>query len=405
MSVKTPAILIFSFSPLARDPRVLRQIEIVNEVFPETRVITIGHGEKWSDTVTHLQLTKSAAPDQNPRFIFFGRSGEKKLDIKLGTFWSRFFAIWGAHKNFYWSIGRVKEGSLLIRDLISEFEIKCVIANDFDCMPLIMEHFDGDLVFLDSHEFTPDQSLSASLKNCFLRRHKKWLVQSSYLHPSNFSTVSYGIREAYLTEFGPRELSLWENVPSPKSPRFKNSSDSSIKLVHHGLGTRPRQIERMVDTLNELGDGFELHFYLVNLPEDYKQELVERQFAGQMVFHDPVPTKSISTELTQFDVGIFLHEPRSLNATHMLPNKFFEFVQAGLAVATGPALEMSKISLSRGFGIVSKDYEPASLAKEIKGLAPEKLKEKKMAARNYSKELDNLYRHEPFVSFLFEKMT
>ena len=41
------------------------------------------------------------------------------------------------------------------------------------------------------------------------------------------------------------------------------------------------------------------------------------------------------------DVGVFCMPPINVNARYALPNKFFDFVQARLAVAVGPAEEMA----------------------------------------------------------------
>jgi hypothetical protein len=86
----------------------------------------------------------------------------------------------------------------------------------------------------------------------------------------------------------------------------------------------------------------------------------------------------------------------------MLPNKFFEFANAGLAVATGPAEEMSRISLEKGFGIVSQDFDPENLAEEIRRLDHDQIAKKKFAAKRFSMEFDELYVNKAFVDFLLD---
>jgi glycosyltransferase involved in cell wall biosynthesis len=45
-----------------------------------------------------------------------------------------------------------------------------------------------------------------------------------------------------------------------------------------------------------------------------------------------------------------------------LPNKFFEFIAAGLAVCIGPSLSMAEIVNQYGCGVVAASFEPAVLA-------------------------------------------
>ena len=398
----SPTIVIFSFSPLARDPRVLRQLEIIKEASPGAKIITVGLGEAWSELVEHHQIFGSAALAKSWRLVLFGRSGNRILDFSFGEVLAKVAAGIGFHSYFFKRISRVKEADNLLRKIRETYDVSHVIGNDFDCLPLLKEHFGGDMVFLDSHEFTPNQSLSASLGKAVVRRHKRWLVRSTYYFPAKMSTVSEGIRQEYLREFGTREIGIWPNAPRPITLGSSKAVSKPIRLVHHGLGTRPRQLERMVQTLQDLGDGYELHFYLVNLDPQYRVELETLASKDALFFHEPVATSDLSTELSQYDVGVFLHEPKSVNAKYMLPNKFFEFVNAGLAVATGPAVEMATISTKQGFGIVSDDFEPSSLASKLRNLPNEEISRKKLAARAYAGNLEKLYQHESFLSFLFK---
>jgi hypothetical protein len=71
-----------------------------------------------------------------------------------------------------------------------------------------------------------------------------------------------------------------------------------------------------------------------------------------------------------------------------LPNKFFEFVQARLAVAIGPSPEMATLVRRHGFGIVAGSFEPRELAQCIAALAPADLLAMKQRADAASRELN-----------------
>ena len=105
---------------------------------------------------------------------------------------------------------------------------------------------------------------------------------------------------------------------------------------------------------------------------------------------DPVKSDEIVDRIKGYDIGLFLLEPITFNYAHALPNKFFEFIQARLAVAIGPSIEMKMISEQYGFGIISKDYQAKSLAEKIAGLSAEDLYQLKQKSDLAAHELNAL---------------
>ncbi len=63
----------------------------------------------------------------------------------------------------------------------------------------------------------------------------------------------------------------------------------------------------------------------------------------------------------------------NLNYKYALPNKLFEFIQARLAVAISPLLEMTKIVKQYDLGIVADDFTPESMAHELNKLTKDKI--------------------------------
>jgi hypothetical protein len=60
----------------------------------------------------------------------------------------------------------------------------------------------------------------------------------------------------------------------------------------------------------------------------------------------------------------------TFNLKYILPNKFFEFIQARLAVAIGPSVEMKRLVKEWDCGIVAANFEAKSMAAEINRLTP-----------------------------------
>jgi hypothetical protein len=96
---------------------------------------------------------------------------------------------------------------------------------------------------------------------------------------------------------------------------------------------------------------YELTFMLVPLDQVYYDYLVKifRKFK-HIHFIDTVTFSEIPQTLNEYDLGIFLLEPKNFN--YGLPNKLFEFIQVRLAITIGHSIEMAKIIKLYDLGVV-----------------------------------------------------
>jgi hypothetical protein len=98
--------------------------------------------------------------------------------------------------------------------------------------------------------------------------------------------------------------------------------------------------------------------------------------------------EQIASTIHDYDIGIFLLPPVNFNYAMALPNKFFEFVQARLAVAIGPSPEMVRIAEQYGFGIISDSFDPHEMATRIAQLSAIDIDALKLKADTAARELN-----------------
>ena len=72
----------------------------------------------------------------------------------------------------------------------------------------------------------------------------------------------------------------------------------------------------------------------------------------------PVEPDELVSALAPYDIGLVIDRPETDNARLALPNKLFEYLMAGLAVAVPEAPAMARLVETHGIGIV---YEPGQL--------------------------------------------
>jgi hypothetical protein len=142
----------------------------------------------------------------------------------------------------------------------------------------------------------------------------------------------------------------------------------------------------------ELGDGFTLDLYLVPAADGgrYLRELRElAEGSERITFHEPVAPSELPATLNQYDVGVYSIPPINVNTRLALPNKFFDFVQARLAVALGPSVEMAALTREHDLGVISDDFGQESFTRAVRQLTPQAVQTFKANAHAAARELSS----------------
>jgi hypothetical protein len=100
-------------------------------------------------------------------------------------------------------------------------------------------------------------------------------------------------------------------------------------------------------------------------------ELLDFGCGSNVRLRDPVPMPELTRLCNRYDMGLYLLPPTGFNTRHMLPNKFFEFIQARIGVAIGPSAEMAPIAGQHGLGVIAEDFTPRTLAEKLNALTAE----------------------------------
>jgi len=166
---------------------------------------------------------------------------------------------------------------------------------------------------------------------------------------------------------------------------------NKIKLIHHGGAIKSRRLDLMINMMNYLDKNkYELTFMLIKNDIKYYNYLLKlSKNISNINFIEPVSFFEIIKTLNKYDIGIYILQPHNFNNKYALPNKIFEYVQARLAIAICPSIEMSKIIKQYNIGICSDNFTPKSLANAISSLSIEKIMEYKNNSHKYAKELSS----------------
>jgi glycosyltransferase involved in cell wall biosynthesis len=205
-------------------------------------------------------------------------------------------------------------------------------------------------------------------------------------------TVCEPIAERYRRELGLHPIVVY-NAPKREAdlPQYPATTDARVRMVHHGYAKRGRGLERLVEALALTDQRFTLDFML--MPDDRGyiddlKDLAERLAPGRVNFRDPVPPAQIVTTVAEYDLGLCVIEPRPYNNLMMLPNKFFEYIQAGLAVCVGPSPAMVELVQRYAVGVIAPTFDPEMVAKTLNCMTAEDLLAMRHFARRAAAELN-----------------
>jgi len=338
-------ILILAFSNLGVDPRVNRQIRFLRDTH---RIVAVGLAPPEVEGVEFISVTKI----------------KKNYPSPVGILQMLFHR----YDDWYWQQKHVLEAF----NKLSNVHADLILANDLQTLPLALKVARGAKVVLDAHEYAPRQYEDVLSWRLLIQNYWTYLCRKYIPQVHAMMTVCPGIAETYERDTRVKPLVI-TSAPDYEDlePNVLNENGKCIRLVHHGAAVPSRKIENMISMMDDLDERFELNLMFVESHPrylHYLKRLAEKRSAIR--FLPPQPMNQLPRYLNQFDIGVYLLEPRNFNSLHSLPNKFFEFIQARLAVAIGPSPEMARIAREHDLGVVSEDFSPKTLAQCLRHLDP-----------------------------------
>jgi len=366
---RRPTILVISFSPIHRDARVLREISALAELGDVT---SAGYGVAPPHVVDHVRVPDGAASlPQTPAGV---------LGLALRRLRASELAAPAARD--------------AVRRL-SGHEFDVVVANDARAIPTAFAVAHGAPVWADMHEWAPEERTHVTSWRLLVAPLMDHICREYLPRCAAVTTVAGSIADLYREHYGVAPRLVRNAAPyadlEPSAPR----EDGTVRLVHSGGAVAGRSIEAMIDAVGAASPHLTLDLYLVpgNDGGRYLRALRRRaRGCSRIAFHEPVAPAELPGELNGYDVGIYWIPPFNTNARLALPNKIFDFVQARLAVAAGPTLEMARIINDFGIGVVTEDFEPGSIVTALNALTPEDVAVYKSRCARAARELS--FEHE-----------
>jgi len=248
-------------------------------------------------------------------------------------------------------------------------------SNDLDTLlpGFIISRLKNLKLVYDSHEYFTESVYKRSSK-------KVWEMLEKRLFPQlkNVITVNDSIKKIYENKYKV-SVTVIRNVPYPYTRISSKHSivfptDKKI-LIMQGMGLNEnRGAEEAVLMMQFLQPDFNLYFIgSGTILKKLKQMVVDLKLQTKVFFIDAMPY----TEMMEYTRSAFLgliFEKIDFTEEHLfaLPNKFFDYIHAGIPVLSSEAVEIKSIINNYQIGDFIRNFDPKDMAKKVIEISEDK---------------------------------
>ena len=293
------------------------------------------------------------------RVTLVGRKLPDSLPLTERTFTQkRLYCFFTKGKLFYIEYNL----RLLIWLLFQKADAVCAIDLDTLVPAYFSAKVKGAKLVYDAHEYFP--FVPEVVERPFT--HKVWLwVEKTFLPKCDLVyTVSGSIAKQFEKLYG-KEVGLIRNVPLKKRAGWGPKSEKV--LVYQGALNMGRGLEQLISAMRHIphklylyGDG-DVKNELLQMVQKNKQE-------EQIIFKGKVSPDELWRETAKAYIGINLLENKGLNYYWSLPNKLFDYIQAGVPQVMMNFPEQLALNNKKPFGIPIENLEENTIVLAINEL-------------------------------------
>ncbi|PKF46219.1 capsular biosynthesis protein [Macrococcoides caseolyticum] len=326
-------IAVIVASNIVKDPRVMKQSEIVSEL--TDNYIIIG---KKDENATKERLSKI---NFNYKLI-----NAKASNNIIGK-----------------AITRLSFGLKLI-NYLKKFNPDVIHANDFDMLffAYFVKKKNQNLIY-DAHEIYAKNGMISKVP--ILSKIIVMLEKHMMKKVNHFVTVSNAAKEYYQTKGYKLEPVVITNAPIKREFQ-KLEKNKKFEAVYQGIVSEGRGYEEFAESARFTEAQVTIRGYGPTMGKI--SDIKNKYSLENLKIEDPVEMDEMIRAASRSHVGIVMTKPISENYEYTVSNKLFEYLHAGIPVILSPVKEHIYLNNIYKFGIVIDEVTPSKIADAISRL-------------------------------------
>ena len=230
-------------------------------------------------------------------------------------------------------------------------------------------------IIYDAHELETETNNISHMSRFIKKIFEKYFINSCH----HTFVVSPMIRDWYISKYKIKNINVLLNAPKIRTSagsgvdvRKKFNLTSTDFIVSYvGLLAKGRGIEVMLEMAENPNN--DLRFLFIGFGPEKDSVLNHPQFGKKVFYLSPQPQDILIDTLKTVDFGFSYYHPSCLSLDYSLPNKFFEYLNAGVPVVVGRGKQLKKILFEYEIGIVvDNETLMTSLCDEMKNFSKKK---------------------------------
>jgi glycosyltransferase involved in cell wall biosynthesis len=247
-----------------------------------------------------------------------------------------------------------------------EFAPEIVHCNDLNTLltGFMLKRALGTALVYDAHEIYPEQFAEdqrSEIWHTFYTRLEQQLVR----HADAKLTVCESLAEYFARVYDANGFVTVRNLPSiahlaPDSILERKRERPVI--LYHGSYVPYRGLEEIIEASRYV-EGATFRFRGIGDHVKNLEQLADARGLGDRVeFVPPVAVDDLVPTASECDIGVAPFVPVCKNTEYALPNKFFEYLMAGLACASSDLVELRRLTDRYRVGLLFGSQDPRAIA-------------------------------------------
>ena len=244
------------------------------------------------------------------------------------------------------------------------------VSNDLDTLPanFLASKIRRKPLVYDSHEYFTE--VPELIGRPVVRAIWKWLEKLLVPRVNAAYTVCDSIAEAYRDMYKV-DFKVVRNLPVCGQTEHMQEKLNEKKqlpkiILYQGSLNMGRGLEAAIRSMQYIDDAILWIAGDGDITDQLKQQVVDLKLEAKIQFLGRLPFKELSRMTQKADLGISLEEDLGLNYRFALPNKLFDYIQAGIPVLVSNLPEMRKIVEQYQIGVIAETHQRKELASAIK---------------------------------------